>query len=261
MINQSPLRSALDALKHKTVIVTGGGRGLGRAIASGFIAEGAHVAIVGRDAEKIRNAAGELTEGCASVRGFVADVSKEDDVARLVDEVQAHFGSIDVVVNNAGINPFYKRAEDTTLEEWRDVIDINLTGVFLMCRAAGRLMLSSGSGSIINITSVAAKVGLTRTTAYCAAKGGVELLTKQLAVEWATKGVRVNAVGPGYFETDLTAGLRENDGLRQGVTERTPMARFGKPDELVGACLYLASSAASFVTGHSLMVDGGWTAR
>src|SRR5690606_907637 len=109
-------------------------------------------------------------------------------------------------------------------------------------------------------TSVAARTGLTRTTAYCAAKGGVEMLTKQLALEWAKKGVRVNAVGPGYFETDLTEGLRKNDSLSEQIVGRTPMGRFGKPDELVGACRYRASPAASYVTGQAIMVDGGWTA-
>lgn len=253
----SVLREGLDALRGKAVIVTGGGRGLGRAIAAGFAAEGCRVAILGRNRATLEAAAAEMG---GEVRAFAADVSDEAEVEAAVAAVRDAFGGVDVLVNNAGVNPFYKRAEDTSLEEWRQIIDVNLTGVFLACKHAGRAMLEAGSGSIVNVTSVAAKVGLARTTAYCAAKGGVELMTRQLALDWAPRGVRVNAVGPGYFATDLTEGLRGNDRLAGHVTGRTPMGRFGAADELVGACLYLASPAASYVTGAALMVDGGWTA-
>jgi NAD(P)-dependent dehydrogenase (short-subunit alcohol dehydrogenase family) len=248
----SVLREGLDALRGKSVIVTGGGRGLGRAIAAGFAAEGARVAIVGRSRDTLEAAAAEMD---GEVRAVPADVSSEAEIEAAVAAVREAFGGVDVLVNNAGVNPFYKRAEETSLEEWRQIIDVNLTGVFLACKHAGRAMLEAGSGSIVNVTSVAA-----RTTAYCAAKGGVELMSRQLAMDWASRGVRVNAVGPGYFATDLTEGLRGNDWLAGHVTSRTPMGRFGEASELVGACLYLASPAASYVTGTALMVDGGWTA-
>jgi gluconate 5-dehydrogenase len=247
-------------LSGKTVIVTGGGRGLGLSISRGFAAAGAKVALVGRSIETLNAAVESIRAEGGIAHAFAADVASEDSIAALCSDVLALWGKIDVLVNNAGINPWYKRPEDTELSEWQQIIDVNLTGVFLACKHAGRAMLAAGEGAIINITSVGGRVALGRTTSYCAAKGGVELLTKQLAFDWAKKGIRVNAVAPGYFETDLTEGLRGNDRLSEQVTSRTPMGRFGHPDELIGACLFLASPAASYVTGHSLSVDGGWTA-
>jgi len=259
MSRGSALRAGLDALRDRVVIVTGGSRGLGRAIAQGFADEGAQVVVVGRDGARAEDAAREMAEAGGKASAHAADVAREAEVASLCATVLDRFGRIDVVVNNAGINPTYKRAEHTSLADWQAVLDVNLTGVFLMCREAGRAMLAQGHGAIVNVTSIAGHVGLARTTAYCAAKGGVEMLTRQLAMEWAPKGVRVNAVAPAYFETDLTAGLRAHDVLSGQVQARTPLGRFGHPDEVVGACLYLASPAASYVTGHSLLVDGGWT--
>ena len=255
--NNSPLRQALDAMAGRVVIVTGGGRGLGRAIAEGFAAEGCRVAITGRNREALEAAAAEMK---GEVMAIAADAADEDQVAAMCQDVQTRWGRIDALVNNAGINPFYKRAEHTGRSEWQQIIDVNLTGVFFACKHAGQVMLDQGAGSIINVTSVAAKVALDRTTAYCAAKAGVERMTAELGLEWAKRGVRVNAVGPGYFATDLTEGLRENDSLAAKITNRTPMGRFGAPDELVGACLFLASDAASYITGTTIMVDGGWTA-
>ncbi|MDN7139866.1 3-oxoacyl-ACP reductase FabG [Pseudomonas sp. JQ170] len=247
-------------LQGKVVIVTGGGRGLGRAISAGFAQAGARVALVGRDAETLEQARREIIEAGGEAQAFAADVSSEAAIQSMCEAVVATWGRIDVLVNNAGINPWYKAAEDTPLAQWQAIIDVNLTGVFLACKHAGKHMLAAGEGAIINITSVAGRLGLSRTTAYCAAKGGVELMTRQLAMDWATRGVRVNAVAPGYFSTDLTEGMRKNEGLSQRVTERTPLRRFGDPEEIVGACLFLASPAASYVTGQSLGVDGGWTA-
>lgn len=250
----------VTGLAGKVVIVTGGGRGLGRAISERFAAEGAHVVLTGRTRQTLDEAASAIAAAGGSARAFPGDVAREADVEALCADVLETFGRIDVLVNNAGINPWYKTAQDTSLDEWRAVIDTNLTGVFLTCKHAGRAMQAAGSGSIVNVTSVAGRVGLARTTAYCAAKGGVEMLTRQLALEWAREGVRVNAVAPAYFETDLTEGLRNNPSLAGKVTNRTPMSRFGHPGELAGACLFLASPAASYITGASLAVDGGWTA-
>jgi NAD(P)-dependent dehydrogenase (short-subunit alcohol dehydrogenase family) len=256
----SVLRRALDELRDAVVVVTGGGRGLGRSIAEGFAREGSTVVIVGRNADTLATAAAEMAPLAGRVHPMPADVADEAAMAALSEAVLARFGRVDVLVNNAGINPFYRRAEDTPVDEWRKVLDVNLTGVFLGSVRFGRAMLERGSGSIINVTSIAGHVGLLRTTAYCAAKGGVEMMTRQLAMEWADRGVRVNAVAPAYFETDLTAGLRANESLSSRILSRVPMARFGTADELTGACLYLASSAASYVTGQTIMVDGGWKA-
>ncbi len=262
----SSLKAATaDPLAHhglagKVVIVTGGGRGLGRALSEGFAAAGAHVVLTGRSADTLKGAVDAITEAGGSALGVPADVAREEDMDALCRTTLDAFGRIDVLVNNAGINPWYKAAQDTSFAEWQTVIDTNLTGVFLACRAAGRVMLAQGEGAIVNITSVAGRVALAKTTSYCAAKGGVELMTRQLSLEWAKKGVRVNAVAPAYFETELTEGLLANPVLAAPVLGRTPMGRFGHPTELVGACLFLASPAASYITGASLAVDGGWTA-
>ena len=252
--------SPVAGLAEKVVIVTGGGRGLGRAISEGFAAAGAHVVLTGRTKATVDEAAAAICAAGGSALGVAADVASEGDVDALVRAATDAYGRLDILINNAGINPWYKTAEETSLEEWRAVVETNLTGVFLTARAAGRVMLAQGEGAIVNVSSVAGRVALARTTAYCAAKGGVELMTRQLALEWAKKGVRVNAVGPGYFETELTEGMRQNPKLAERVTARTPMGRFGHPGELVGACLFLASPAASYITGASLAVDGGWTA-
>jgi NAD(P)-dependent dehydrogenase (short-subunit alcohol dehydrogenase family) len=245
-------------LSGKTVIVSG--RGLGLTIAQGFAAAGAKVALVGRTAETLDAAVETIRADGGVAHAFPTDVANEESIAAMCSGVLTLWGKIDVLVNNAGINPWYKRPEHTELSEWQQIIDVNLTGVFLACKHAGRAMIAAGDGAIINITSVGGRVALARTTAYCAAKGGVEMLTKQLAFDWATKGIRVNAVAPGYIETDMTQAFLKHPERGEQVIGRTPMGRLGKPDELIGACLFLASPAASYITGQSLGVDGGWTA-
>ncbi len=248
------------SFKDKVVIVTGGARGIGLAISEAFASHGARVALAGRNAEILEEAALAISGAGGSAKAFAADVSKEESVAALCEGVLGAYGRIDVLINNAGINPWYKPAEDTSLAEWQQILDTNLTGVFLACKHAGRAMIAAGGGAIVNITSIAGRVALPRSTAYCAAKGGVELLTRELAAEWAKNGVRVNAVAPGYVETDLTQGLSQHPVLGKRIAERTPMGRFGHTGEIAGACLFLASPAASFVTGCSIAVDCGWTA-
>ena len=250
----------LQRFAGRVAIVTGGGRGLGLAIATGFAAEGAHVALVGRTRATLDTAVAAIRKAGGSAEAFVGSVGDEEQAVAISRRLLETHGRIDVLVNNAGINPWYKPPEQTDLDQWRRIIDVNLTGVFIMSKHVGIAMLAQGSGAIINISSIAGSVALARTTAYCAAKGGVEMLTRSMALDWAKKGVRVNAVAPGYFETDLTEGLRDNEALRQRVTARTPLGRFGRPDEIVEACLFLASAAASYITGQSLRVDGGWTA-
>ncbi len=241
----------------ETVVVTGGGRGLGRTIAEAFAQAGATVAIIGRDQATLDAAAQEMG---SAVHGYAADVSDEAALEAVAARILAELGPADALIANAGINPWYRSAEDVSMREWRTIIDVNLSGVFHCCQLFGRPMLERGRGSIICISSVAGHVGLARSAAYNAAKGGLELLVKSLAIDWAEKGVRVNTVAPGYMETDLTNLLQHNEKLSGKVVAHTPLGRFGKPEEIVGACLYLASSASSYVTGQSLRVDGGFTA-
>jgi NAD(P)-dependent dehydrogenase (short-subunit alcohol dehydrogenase family) len=253
-----------NALNHdftgEVVVVTGGGRGLGRTIAQGFVDAGATVAIIGRDAARLAEAAVEMAAGEGRVFAYAADVADDTAMIAVAARIHAELGAADVLVNNAGINPWYRKAEHTSMEEWRAIIDVNLTATFHCCQLFGRAMLERQKGSIIGISSVAGHVGLARSAAYNATKGGLELLTKSLAIDWADRGVRVNTVAPGYFESDLTAGMQANEALAGKVVGHTPLGRFGKPEELVGACLFLGSPAASYVTGQSIRVDGGFTA-
>jgi gluconate 5-dehydrogenase len=252
--------TGLISFKDKVVIVTGGARGIGRAISEAFAAHGAAVALAGRNTEALEEAARSIAAAGGTAKPFATDIAKEESVTALCSGVLDAYGRIDVLINNAGINPWYKNAEDTSLSEWQQIIETNLTGVFLACKYAGRAMIAAGQGAIVNISSIAGRVGLPKSAAYCAAKGGVELLTRELAYEWAKKGVRVNAVAPGFVETDLTHGLGQHPVLGKRITERAPMGRFGQTDEISGACLFLASPAASYITGCSITVDGGWTA-
>lgn len=247
-------------LHGRVAVVTGGGRGLGRAIAGALAAHGAHCVIAGRTEATLAQAAGEIQTAGGRAEWIVADVSREDDVAALAAQAEQRFGPCDILVNNAGANPFFRRPEATPLAEWQEVIGVNLTGVFLCSRMFGAGMLARGSGSIISVTSIAGHVGLPRSAAYCAAKGGVELMTRSLAIEWAERGVRVNCIAPGYFETDLTGGMRANASISASTLARVPMRRYGRPDEVGAAAVFLAGPGSAFVTGQSIVVDGGWVA-
>jgi NAD(P)-dependent dehydrogenase (short-subunit alcohol dehydrogenase family) len=247
--------SANFDLTGKVCIVTGAGRGIGRGMAEGLAQHGAEVVLTGRTRTTLEEAAAAIGEAA-----FIqtADVSKEADVLALRDAVLTRYGKIDVLVNNAGVNAIFKGIERTSLEEWQTIIDVNLTGVFLCCKHIGGAMTKGGS--VINVSSVAGHSGLLRSVPYCASKGGVELLTKALALDWAAKGVRVNALAPGWVDTDLTHGLLEHDVHGHRLRDRTPMARFAVPDDMAGGVVFLASDASSYMTGQSLVIDGGWTA-
>jgi NAD(P)-dependent dehydrogenase (short-subunit alcohol dehydrogenase family) len=246
-------------LTGKVSVVTGGGRGLGRSIAEGLADLGASVIITGRRKETLESAAEAIKARGGRAAFFCADVTREDDIAALAGHVRERHGAADVLVNNAGINPVYKSAEQLSLQEWQEIIDVNLTGVFLCCKAFSAQMLDAGRGAIINITSVGGHVGLAKTGPYCAAKGGVEMFSRSMALDWAGRGVRVNCVAPGYFETELTAGVRDHEVLGQRLLAKTPLGRFGQPAEVAGAVAFLASAASSYITGQTILVDGGWT--
>ena len=244
-------------LTDRVAVVTGGGRGLGRAIAEGLARYGAKLVLCGRTQTTLDDAAHAIGGDPLTV---VADVSREADVLAVRDAALQRFGGVHVLVNNAGVNPIYAGIERTSLEDWQQIIDVNLTGTFLCCKHIGGVMAAAGRGSVITISSVAGHVGLRRSVPYCATKGGVELLTRALALDWAQKGVRVNCIAPGYFETDLTAGMRDNEAMSTRLLGMTPLGRFGRDPDIVGAAVYLASDASAYVTGQSLVVDGGYTA-
>lgn len=241
-------------------VITGGGRGLGRALAEAFAAAGATAAIIGRNAGALKDTVEAIANDGGKAFAFEADVGNTEQMTAVSDRIQQELGVPDILVNNAGINPWYKKAENTPLSEFETIIGVNLVAAFHCCLLFGRPMVERGRGSIISISSVAGHVGLARSVAYNASKGGLEMMTKSLAIDWADSGVRVNTVAPGYFESDLTAALQDNEALHRRVTDRTPLHRFARPEEIVGACLFLASPAASYVTGQSLRVDGGYTA-
>jgi gluconate 5-dehydrogenase len=248
------------SLEGKVAVVTGSTRGIGRAIAEGLAGAGAAVAVNGRNAESTEAAAAEMSAAGARTLPVAADVSSASDVDRMINITVETFGRLDILVNNAGISPYYKAAETVTETEWDEIIRVNLKGVFLCCQAAGRVMIGQKSGRIINIGSIGGQVALPKLLAYTSAKGAVNQLTRALAVEWAPHGILVNVIAPAYVETDLTKGLRKNPKLRDDLIRQVPLGRLGEPSEVVGAAIYLASDAASYVTGHVLNIDGGWLA-
>jgi NAD(P)-dependent dehydrogenase (short-subunit alcohol dehydrogenase family) len=253
------LGTRLFDLSGRVAVVTGAGRGLGRSMALALAAAGADVVVSSRtsaDLETLRDEIKALGRGCQSI---TADCTREDDCERLIDGAVDAFGKLDILVNNAGIN-VRKPVLELEAAEFRSVMATNLEGYFLCARAAGRVMVAHGSGKVINISSIMGRVVLATQAAYASSKGAVEQLTKVMAVEWAEAGVQVNAIAPTYFETALTRPLFEDPARHDLIVERTPMRRWGQPHELAGAVIFLASGASDYVTGHTLVVDGGWTA-
>jgi NAD(P)-dependent dehydrogenase (short-subunit alcohol dehydrogenase family) len=248
-------------LEGRVSLVTGASRGIGKATALGLAMSGATVVLGSRDLAALGEVASEIRARSSSESLCVLlDVRDPSGVERVVSGVVDRFGGLDILVNNAGISPVYKRAETVTVDEWDEIMLTNLRGAFLCATAAGRVMIQQARGSIVNVGSVGGSVGLERLIAYCAAKGGVQQMTRVLALEWARHNVRVNCVAPGFVETALTRAISENERLRDQVLAKTPMRRFAQPSEVVGAILYLLSDAASYVTGQIMYVDGGWTA-
>ncbi len=247
-------------LTGSRVWVTGASRGLGRAMALGFAAAGAEVALTARSADAVKEVAVEIEAMGGTPLVLVGSVSDSDAVSRSATTIREEWGGLDVLVNCAGISPTFKRAELLEDEEWRHVLDINVTGTFLCAREAGKLMLDSGGGAVVNISSIHGQVGMERMLAYSASKGAVDSITRTLALEWAERGVRVNTISPGYFETDMTEALRGHQKWRGHLLSKIPMGRFGVPEEIVSAALFLASDASGFMTGSNMVVDGGWTA-
>ncbi|MBI2879596.1 MAG: SDR family oxidoreductase [Candidatus Rokubacteria bacterium] len=247
-------------LAGRVAIVTGSSMGIGEAIATLFTREGARVVINSRAEERARAVADRLVKEGAEAIAVAADVSRKAEVDRLVDAAVQAWGRLDVMVNNAGTSMIVPSVE-LGEADWRRTIDLNLTGAFLGCQAAARVMIPQGGGSIINIGSILAEVGLPKRAAYCASKHGLVGLTRVLGTEWARHGVRVNCLNPGYIKTtmdvhDQTVG----DYTDADIHRRTPAGRFGGVDEVARAALFLASDDAAYISGDTLNVDGGWVA-
>lgn len=251
---------SLFDLSGDVSLVTGAGRGIGRSIALGLAHSGSDLVLCSRSRDELDAVAAEARNHGVRALVVPCDVADPGQISAAVDAAILEFGRIDVLINNAGL-AIKRRAEDLPLEDWQTIINVNLTGVFLMAQAVGRHMLGRGSGSIVNISSIAGKTGLVGSSAYCASKGGVDMLTRTLAVEWADRGVRVNALAPAYTETPLVKSITDvRADFADKVVARTPMKRMADPEEMVGTAIYLASRASSYVTGEIVMVDGGWTA-
>ena len=247
-------------LTGQVAVVIGGTRGIGRALSLGLARAGASVVVSSRSPASVAAVVSELDALGAPALGVPADVSRLEDVEALVRDAGGRFGRIDILVNNAAINPLWKRAERLTPEDWDSIMAVDLRGAFFACREVGKVMINQGSGRIVNVVSVTALRGTVRGLPYTAAKAGLIAVTQTLAAEWCTYGIRVNAVAPGFFATDLTRGLMDNAGLYREIVAKVPMQRFAEPEEMVGLVVYLASEASSYVTGQVFVVDGGYSA-
>ncbi len=245
-------------LTGKVALVTGGTRGLGETAAKALAKAGADVAVCGRNPADLERVPAEIRAMGRKSAGFVLDVLSKEKVHQGVAEILNTFGHVDILFNNAGINyraPVLEYPE----EMWDLVINTNLKGCFLVAQAVVPQMIDRGYGKVINMSSILGKVALPTQLAYASSKGGVEQMTKVMALEWAKQGVRVNAIGPTYFETDLVKQIR-NDPVRFNfINERTPMGRWGYLPELEGTIIFLAAPASDFITGQTIYVDGGWT--
>jgi len=243
----------------KSALVTGSTRGLGEVAAKALAKAGADVAVCGRKEADLKRVSREIKAMGREAEGFHMDVTSKPSIVQAVDEILARFGKIDILVNNAGVN---HRVEvlDYPEEKWDLVINTNLKGYFLVAQAVVPQMIERGYGKVINISSIFGGVALPTQLAYAASKGGVNQITKVMALEWAKKGVRVNAVAPTYFETELVTQIRKDQQRFNFINERTPMGRWGQPEELEGTVIFLATPASDFITGQTIYVDGGWTA-
>ena len=246
------------SLKGKSGIVTGGGSGIGKGIAMGLVQAGAEIVIAGRRREKLEETAREIRQFGGPVIPVQVDVSKMRDIKGLVDRAVREFAKIDFLFNNAGTirrNP----SEDFLEEDWDEVINTNLKGPFFLAQAVARVMISQKrKGKIINTSSLIAVQGGKRVPAYAASKGGISQLTKSMANDWAKYNILVNAIGPGWVNTELTEPLRQNKERFAEITGRIPLGRWADPGELAGAAVFLASDASDYITGQTIYVDGGW---
>ena len=255
-MNNSPSFS----LEGQVALVTGASKGIGYGLALALAGAGAKVAVAARSLPELRTLEDVIRKGGGEAQAFGCDLARVSEIEALMVGVQDHFGRIDILVNNAGLGANHD-AVDVTEAAWDEMMAVNLKGLFFCCQAAGKIMLEQGHGRIINMSSQASVVGIPRHAVYCASKGGVNQLTKVLALEWSARGVTVNAVGPTFIYTPGTAECLDDPAFRESVLSRIPAGKVGTIEDVAGAVIYLASPAAALVTGTLLLVDGGWTAQ
>lgn len=250
----------MSSLQGKVAVITGGSRGLGRAMAVALAAEGASVALVARDRAKLAESAGAVEQAGGKASLHVADVAVEADVLALEKEIAARYGKVHILINNAGIN-LRKTITEFTLEEWNGVVNTNLTSVFLMCRAFVPHMKGNGYGRIINMTSIMSHVSIPGRTAYSSTKTALLGLTRALALELAGDGVTVVGISPGPFGTEMNTALMNNAELNAQFLSKIPVGRWGKVEEIGALARFICSEEAGFITGTDILIDGGWTAQ
>jgi len=250
------MRTALFDLTGRVILVTGSSQGLGYTLARGLAQAGANVILNGRSPDRLDDAVTSLREASLDARGYAFDVTDGQAVASTIARIEREVGPIDVLVNNAGIQ---RRAplEQFDTAVWREVLDTNLTAPFLVGQQVARGMIARGAGKIINICSLMSEVGRPTIAPYATAKGGLKMLTRAMATEWARHNIQVNGIGPGYFRTEMNRALFEDEQFDAWITARTPARRWGEPEELIGPAVFLASEASSFVNGQIIYVDGG----
>jgi gluconate 5-dehydrogenase len=250
--------SKLFDLSGKRALITGSSQGIGLGLAVGLAGAGAEIILNGRDRTKLENAVARLREKGFKVHGFDFDVTSEESVAAATSKIESDVGPIDILINNAGMQ-FRTQLEDFPPEKFRELMQVNVESAFLVAQAVARHMIKRGRGKIINVCSVQSELGRPGIAPYTATKGAVKMLTKGMCADWAKYGIQVNAIGPGYFRTPLNQALVDNPEFSSWLEKRTPAGRWGEVGELVGAAIFLASGASSFVNGHILYVDGGIT--
>jgi NAD(P)-dependent dehydrogenase (short-subunit alcohol dehydrogenase family) len=246
-------------LKGKVALITGSSRGIGKEFAIGFAKEGADIIINGRNLEKAKVVAKEIEGLGVKSMAIGADVSLSQDVTRMVEEAINVFGRIDLLVNNAGLNPFLLEAEKIKEEGWDQVLDVNLKGVFLCCQTVGKKMIQQGGGKIINISSAAGILGEQGLLPYCVSKAGVMVLSRILAYEWSRYNILVNAIAPGVVAGGMNTPILNKEILVSGLIQQVPLKRLGNPEEIVKIALFLASEDSSYINGTTIVADGGMT--
>jgi len=249
-----------QSLVGKVALITGGSRGLGRAMAVALAAEGATIALVARDKAKLEESAAEVVKAGGKASLHIADVASESDVAALEKEIAAQYGKLHILINNAGIN-VRKTITEFTLDEWNSVVNTNLTSVFLLCRAFVPHMKGNGYGRIINMTSIMSHVSIPGRTAYSSTKTALLGLTRALALELAPEGITVVGISPGPFGTEMNTALMNNPELNAQFLSKIPLGRWGKVEEIGALARFICSEDAGFITGTDILIDGGWTAQ